>query len=112
MKTKAELIEIIHQWWEYNQTLAQVAEAKYFLEQIVDWESGFRMYTREGWVSTNPHFEAVRCKDVKGGLSIRLESGPNFCDGILNTATGLWVEKEVFGEVTGSIVIQTARIDE
>ena len=93
MKTKAELKEIIQSWWEYNQTLAQVPEGRYFTEQIVDWESGFRMYTREGWVSTNPEIEVVRASDLKEGLGIHLKSGETDLEGILNTKTGEWKDK-------------------
>ena len=111
MKTKSELQAIIKSWWDYNQTLAQMPEAKYFQEQISDWESGFRNYTKEEWVSTHTAFTLGRCKDVKGGLSIRLESGPNFCDGILNTTTGVWTEKETNGMELGSTLMRGATIE-
>ncbi len=105
MKTKAELIAIIKQWWAHNQTVAQGAEGRYFLEQIGDWESGFRMYNREGWVSENTAFVAVKCKDIPNGLSIRLESGTEYCDGILSKG-GVWIEKD-----TNPSPIQSARMD-
>ena len=113
MKTNNELKAIIQKWWEYNQTLAQVGEARYFVEQIGDWESDFENYQSEGYVQPEVDFDVVRCKDVKGGISLRIESGPHIIDGILNIGNGILTLKDL-GEVntTGSLVFQTARIRE
>ena len=92
MKTKNELKGIVKSWWEYNQTLAQVPEARYFEEQIGDWESGFKNYTKEGYQAPSGSFTTVKAKDVKGGLSIRIE-GSEVLDGFLNTQSGVWVDK-------------------
>ena len=113
MKTKNELKAIIQKWWEYNQTLAQVAEARYFVEQIGDWESDFENYQSEGYVPPVVDFDVVRCKDVPGGISLRFESGPNTIDGILNIENGILTLKELGdANTTGSLVFQTARIVE
>jgi hypothetical protein len=113
MKTKNELKAIIQKWWEYNQTLAQVGEARYFVEQIGDWESDFENYQSEGYIQPVVDFDVVRCKDVPGGISLRIESDTNVIDGILNIGNGILTLKDL-GEVntTGSMVFQTARIVE
>ena len=112
MKTKNELKAIVNKWWEYNQTLAQVAEGRYFIEQIGDWESDFENYQSEGYVQPIVDFDVIRCKDVNGGLSLRIESGPNVIDGILNIGSGILTLKDL-GEVntTGSMVFRTAGIE-
>lgn len=112
MKTGNELKAIVRDWWEWNKPQAQVPEAKYFIEQVPDWESGFTEFQKEGYVQKQIDFDIVRCKDVKGGISIRLESGPNVIDGILNLNSGLLYLKDL-GEVntTGSLVFKGASID-
>ena len=112
MKTNNELKAIVRKWWEYNQTMAQVAEARFLQEQIGDWESDFTEFQKEGWIQPEVDFELVRCKDVKGGISFRLESGPNVIDGILNLNSGLFTLKDL-GEVntTGSLVFRTAGME-
>ena len=112
MKTKNELKAIIQKWWEYNTTLAQVAEARYFVEQITDWESDFENYQSEGYVPPVVDFDIVRCKDVKGGISLRITSGVNVIDGILNIGNGVLTLKDL-GELntTGSLVFQTVGMD-
>jgi len=112
MKTNNELKAIIQKWWEYNQTLAQVGLANYFMEQIVDWESDFENYQSEGYVPPVVDFDIVRCKDVKGGISLRITSGVNVIDGILNIENGILTLKDL-GELntTGSLVFQTAGMD-
>jgi hypothetical protein len=111
MKTNNELKGIIQKWWEYNTTLAQVAEARYFVEQITDYESDFENYQSEGYVPPVVDFDVVRCKDVSGGISLRITSGVNVIDGILNIENGILTLKDL-GELntTGSLVFQTAGI--
>ena len=112
MKTKNELKAIVNKWWVYNGTVAQVAEGRYFIEQIGDWESNFTNFLNEGYVEPVKDFDVIRCKDVNGGLSLRIESGPNVIDGILNIGSGVLTLKDL-GEVntTGSMVFRTAGID-
>lgn len=112
MKTENELKAIVRMWWEYNEPQAQVPEAKYFIEQVPDWESGFTLFQTEGYVQPEIDFDIVRCKDVKGGISFRLESGTNVIDGILNLGSGLLYLKDL-GEVntTGSLVFRSAGIE-
>jgi hypothetical protein len=112
MKTKNELKAIVNKWWVYNGTVAQVAEARYFVEQIVDWESNFSNHLNEGWIAPNVDFDVIRCKDVNGGISLRIESGPNVIDGILNIGSGELTLKDL-SEVntTGSLVFRTAGIE-
>lgn len=112
MKTKNELKNIVNLWWVYNQSVAQVAEARYFVEQIVDWESRFTTHLNEGWIPPVVDFDVVRCKDVNGGISLRIESGPNVIDGILNIGSGVLTLKDL-GEVntTGSLVFRTAGME-
>jgi hypothetical protein len=110
MKTKNELKSIVNLWWEYNQTLAQMPEGKYFEEQIGDWESGFRNYTKDGYQAPTGSFTIERIKDIKGGLSMKLV-GSETLDGILNVTTGEFVEKEIEGNTTGSFIIRGASID-
>jgi hypothetical protein len=112
MKTNNELKAIIRKWWEYNQTVAQVAEGRYFEEQIGDWESNFTNFLNEGYIEPVKDFDVIRCKDVKGGLSLRIESGPNVIDGILDIGSGILTLKDL-GEVntTGSLVFRTAGME-
>ena len=112
MKTKNELKAIITKWWEYNQTMAQVAEARYFVEQLADWESGFQTFQNEGYQAPETDWDIERAKDVKGGISFRLSSGVNVIDGILNIENGVMDLKDL-GEVntTGSLVFRTATMD-
>jgi hypothetical protein len=112
MKTKNELKAIVNKWWVYNGTVAQVAEGRYFIEQIGDWESNFTNFLNEGYVEPVKDFDVIRCKDVNGGLSLRIESGPNVIDGILNIGSGVLTLKDL-GEVntTGSMVFRTAGMD-
>ena len=113
MKTTNELKAIIQKWWEYNQTLAQVGEARYFVEQITDYESDFENYQSEGYVPPVVDFDVIRCKDVSGGISLRIESGANVIDGILNIVNGTLTLKDLGdANTTGSMVFQTARIVE
>ena len=107
---KAQLQAIINKWWVWNQSQSQMGEAYQFIGQIGDHSSGFRNWSKEGYVADTA-FTVQKCKEVKGGLAIRLESGGNHADGILNLQTGLWVEKEVVGDVTGSFVMSGASID-
>jgi hypothetical protein len=109
MKTNNELKAIIRKWWEYNQTASQVGEARYFIEQIGDWESGFRSFQTEGWIQPVLDFDIVRCKDVKGGLSLRMESGANILDGILYMSNGVLELKDIPNmNTTGSLVFRGA----
>ena len=112
MKTNNELKAIINKWWEYNQTLSQVAEARYFVEQIGDWESDFENYQSEGYIQPIVDFDVIRCKDVNGGISLRIESGASVIDGILNIGNGVLTLKDL-GEVntTGSLVFRTAGME-
>jgi len=112
MKTKTELKAIITKWWEYNQTMAQVAEARYFVEQLADWESGFQNFQNEGYQTPEVDWDIERAKDVKGGISFRLSSGPNVIDGVLKIDSGV-LELKDLGEVntTGSLVFRTATMD-
>jgi len=113
MKTKNELKAIVNKWWVYNSTQSQVGEARYFVEQIGDWESGFKNFQTEGYVQPDIDFNVSRCKDVKGGISLRIESGTEIIDGILNLDSGILTLKEL-GEVntTGSLVFRGASIGE
>jgi hypothetical protein len=109
MKTKNELIGIIRNWWEYNKRQSQVAEARYFMEQIVDWESGFKNFQNEGYVQPENDFDVVRCKDVKGGISLRVESGNVVLDGILYIESGTLELKDIpTMNTTGSLVFRGA----
>lgn len=112
MKTKNELKAIVNKWWVYNGTVAQVGEAKYFVEQIGDCESGFKNFQTEGYVQPEVDFDLIRCKDVKGGISLRIESGPNTIDGILDMSSGILTLKDL-GEVntTGSLVFKGASLE-
>jgi hypothetical protein len=112
MKTKTELKGIIQQWWAYNQTMAQVAEARYFVEQLGDWESGFQTFQNEGYQTPESDWDIERAKDVNGGISFRLSSGPNVIDGILIIQSGEIILKDL-GDVntTGSLVFRTAGMD-
>lgn len=110
MKTKNELQTIIKSWWEWNREQSQVGEPQQFREQIGDWESGFRNWSKEGWVMGD-EFQIVRVNSVRNALSIRLNSGNEFCDGLLDMRTGEWIEKEPLTNTTGSMVIRTARMD-
>ena len=113
---KTELQGIIGAWWVWNEEQSQMGEAYQFESQIGDWESGFRNWSKEGY-QADTTFQIVKCKDIRlenglvRGLSIRLESGIHFTDGILNIKTGEWVEKEIVGNVTGSFVVRGASID-
>ena len=109
MKTINELKGIVTSWWEYNQTLAQVGEAQYFVEQVWDWESGFKNYTKKDWVKDETPFQILRCKDVKGGLSIHLKSGDSEINGILTMSSGVWVDKVGEGD-TETLTFIGARI--
>ncbi len=111
MKTTNELKSIVKKWWDYNQTVAQVGEAKYLLEQIGDWESGFKNFQSEGYQTPETDFQLDRVKDVKGGISLKVSSGPNTIDGILVMETGELILKDVEGNTTGSRVFQTAGMD-
>lgn len=109
MKTKNELIGIIRKWWEYNKTQSQVVEARYFIEQIGDWESGFQTFQNEGYVQPETDFDIVRCKDVKGGISLRVESGTAVLDGILYIESGALELKDIpTMNTTGSLVFRGA----
>ncbi len=112
MKTKNELKAIVNKWWVYNKGMAQMAEAQYFVEQLADWESNFQNFQNEGYQTPVTDWNIERAKDVKGGISFRLSSGPNVIDGILKTESGE-LELKDLGEVntTGSMVFQTATID-
>ncbi len=112
MKTKNELKAIVNKWWVYNKGMAQMAEAQYFVEQLADWESNFQNFQNEGYQTPSSDWNIERAKDVKGGISFRLSSGPNVIDGILKTESGE-LELKDLGEVntTGSMVFQTATID-
>jgi hypothetical protein len=109
MKTKTELKAIVKKWWVYNGTLAQQPEAKYFLEQIGDWESGFKNYTKEGWSADSTEFEVQKVKDVKGGLAITLV-GEEVLDGVLDTKTGVFTEKNGSAD-TETVVFIGARME-
>ena len=112
MKTKNELKAIVNKWWVYNKGMAQMAEAQYFIEQLADWESNFTEFQKDGYQAPESDWNLERAKDVKGGISFRLSSGPNVIDGILKTESGE-LELKDLGEVntTGSMVFQTATID-
>jgi len=112
MKTKNELKAIVNKWWVYNRGMAQVAEAQYFMEQLGDWESDFTEFQKDGYQAPQTDWNLERAKDVKGGISFRLSSGPNVIDGILKIESGA-LELKDLGEVntTGSMVFQTATID-
>ncbi len=111
MKTTNELKSIIKKWWDYNQTVAQVGEARYFVEQIGDWESNFTNFQTEGYQTPETDFQLDRVKDVKGGISLKVSSGPNTIDGILIMSTGELVLKDSPTNTTGSGVFQTATMD-
>ena len=108
MKTKPELRSIINQWWAYNSEMAQLPEGRYFMEQIGDWQSGFRNHTKAEY-QPDTEIECLKVGDVKEGLSIHLKSGPYEIKGIL-TKSGEWIER-IESEGTGSMVFQTAGID-
>ena len=113
---KTELQGIITAWWVWNEEQSQMGEAYQFVQQIGDWKSGFRNWSKEGYEGDTT-FQIVKCKDIRlengivRGLSIRLESGIHFTDGILNIKTGEWIEKEIEGNTTGSFIIRGASID-
>jgi hypothetical protein len=104
-----QLKGIITKWWEYNKGLAQVAEGKYFIEQVHDHKTGFKEYTKEGYQKDESDFEIVRAKDVTGGIAIHLKSGTNEVDGILNIESGVWQDK-VGGGDTETLTFIGARI--
>lgn len=106
MKSKEQLRNIITQWWGYNSGMAQMAEGRYFQEQIGDWQSGFRNHTKADY-EPDTEIECVKVGDVKEGLSIHLKSGPNSIKGIL-TKKGEWIERV---ENESSVVFQTAGIE-
>lgn len=108
MKTKEQLRAIIRKWWLYNSEMAQMAEGRYFKEQIGDWESGFRNHTKENY-QPDTEIECLRAGDVKEGLSIHLKSGVNEIVGML-TKSGEWIER-IENEGTGSVVFGTAGMD-
>lgn len=112
MKTKNELKAIVNKWWVYNKGMAQVAEAQYFIEQLGDWESNFTEFQKDGYQAPESDWDIERAKDVKGGISFRLSSGPNVIDGILKIESGEMELKDL-GEVntTGSLVFRTAGMD-
>ena len=112
MKTNNELKAIIRKWWAYNQTVAQVGEARYFVEQLGDWESNFTEFQNEGYQTPERDWDIERAKDVKGGISFRLSSGGNVIDGILDMSSGTITLKDL-GEVntTGSLVFKGASLE-
>jgi hypothetical protein len=112
MKTKNELKAIVNKWWVYNQTASQVGEAKYFVEQLGDWESNFTEFQKDGYQTPEGDWDLERAKDVKGGISFRLSSGTNVIDGILDMSSGTITLKDL-GEVntTGSLVFRGAGMD-
>lgn len=91
MKTTNELKGIVEQWFEKNKEDAAVPSAEQFRSDVK--EDGF---------------EIVRCKDVKEGLSVKLESGGNEVDGILMYSTGQMVCKESFQNEVGSTIFRGA----
>ncbi len=109
--TKAQLNRIVKSWWDWNQTIAQTPEARYFIEQIYDWNTGFKEHTKDGWIADRSEFEVLKAKDVKEGISLVLKSGNNIIDGILQTGTGEWMGKEPLNNITGSFVLRGASID-
>lgn len=109
MKTINELKGIVRGWWNHNQTLAQMPEARYFEEQIWDWNSGFKNYTKSEYQRDTSAFQLLRVKDIKGGLAIHLKSGVNEIDGILDTKSGVWHDK-VGGNDTQTLTFIGARI--
>ncbi len=111
MKTKNELKAIIQKWYTYNTTQAQVAEGKYLLEQIYDWESNFTEFQKEGYQTPEVDFELVRSKDVKDGISFKMVSGDVYIDGILNILDGSIVLKEIEGNEIGNHVFVGARMN-
>ena len=111
MKTKNELKAILEQWWDYNQTMAQMPEGKYLLEQIYDWESNFTEFQKDGYQAAEMDFELVRSKDVKGGISFKMVSGNVYIDGILNTMDGSITLKEIEGNEIGNHVFVGARMN-
>ncbi len=107
---KVQLEGIILRWAEWNSGEAQTGEPYQFESQIRDWNSGFKRWQSEGFVG-DTSFDIVRCKAVSGGLSIRLESGTSFADGILKIESKEWIEKTIFNDSTGSMVMRGASID-
>ena len=112
MKTKTELKAIVTKWWVYNQTVAQVGEAQYFVEQLGDWESNFENFQTEGYQTPVSDWVIERAKDVKGGISFRLSSEVNVIDGILDMSSGTITLKDL-GDVntTGSLVFRGASLE-
>jgi len=94
MKGINELKAIVTEWYNKNKGESIVASAFAFKDSVT--ENGFQI---------------VRCKDVKEGLSIRLESGDNYIDGIFVFSTEQMVCKESFENELGSTVFRGASID-
>ena len=105
---KTELQGIITKWWVWNAEQSQVGEGYQFISQIGDWQSGFRNWTKDEY-QADTAFTVAKCKDIKEGLSIRLQSGNVYTDGILVMKTGEWIEKPADG--VGSWIAPSARID-
>ena len=110
MKTKNELKGIVKHWWDYNQTMAQMPEAQYLVEQIYDYESDYKTFQTEGYQKPEVDFDVVRAKDVKDGISFKIVSGDVYIDGILNVLDGSIVLKEVEGNNLGEHVFIGARM--
>jgi hypothetical protein len=92
MKTANEIKTIIRQWWEWNSTMAQLPEGRYFKEQLGDWEAGFQNSINEGYTINETHFRVVSAKDIGEGLSVHIE-GAETLKGVLNTKTGEFTQR-------------------
>jgi hypothetical protein len=92
MKTANEIKQIIRQWWEWNSTMAQLPEGRYFKEQLGDWEAGFQNSVNEGYTPKQTDFVVVSAKDVAEGLSVHIE-GSETLKGVLNTKTGEFTQR-------------------
>ncbi len=86
MKTANEIKQIIRQWWEWNSTMAQLPEGRYFKEQLGDWEAGFQNSVNEGYTPKQTDFVVVSAKDVAEGLSVHIEGSETLFNVVRFTA--------------------------